>query len=132
MTLEQALELLAQPKAARGRGARKEPLKVFDPSPVTGKPVQLLAGRYGPYVTDGATNASLPRGTTVEEVTLEYALNLLKARAERGPSARPSRGRRGAKSAAAAPAAKKPAKKTAKKSTGKRATGKKAAKKKAV
>ena len=95
VTLEQALELLAQPKATGGRAARKEPLKVFDPSPVTEKPVQLLAGRYGPYVTDGATNASLPRGTTVEEVTLEYALNLLegpgRARAVRPAVARTSR-----------------------------------------
>ena len=53
--------------------------------------MQLLAGRYGPYVTDGVTNASLPRGTAPEEVTLEYALNLLKARAEQGPSTRPAR-----------------------------------------
>jgi DNA topoisomerase-1 len=130
VTLQQALDLLAQPKPTGGRGARKEPLKVFDPSPVTEKPVQLLAGRYGPYVTDGATNASLPRGTTVEEVTLEYALSLLKARAERGPSARPARGRRGVKSAASAPAAKRPAKKTATKSAKKRVPRKKAAKKK--
>ena len=63
--------------AAAAAAARKEPLKVFEASPVTGKPVQLLAGRYGPYVTDGVTNASLPRGTAPEEVTLEYALNLL-------------------------------------------------------
>ena len=96
VTLEQALELLAQPKARRGARPPQEPLKVFDPSPVTGKPVQLLGGRYGPYVTDGVTNASLPRGTSAEEVTLEYALNLLKARAERGPSVRPARRRRGA------------------------------------
>ncbi len=118
VTFEQALELLAQPKAARGGAARKEVLKVLGPSPVTEKPVQLLAGRYGPYVADGATNASLPRGTTVDEVTLEYALNLLKARAERGPSAWAGRRRRGDKSAAgptAKAAAKKVPKKTAKK-----------------
>jgi len=76
----------------RGRGAAKrEPLKVFEASPVTNSPVQLLAGRYGPYVSDGVTNASLPRGTAPEEVTLEYALNLLKVRAEQGPSKRPVR-----------------------------------------
>ena len=51
--------------------------------------MRLLQGRYGPYVTDGVTNASLPRGTTLEEVTLEYALNLLKERAAAGP-AKPS------------------------------------------
>ena len=120
VTLEQAMELLSQPKATgRGRGAvKREPLKVFDASPVTNSPVQLLAGRYGPYVTDGVTNASLPRGTAPEEVTLDYALNLLKARAELGP---PKPGRRGAKKAAATkkpattkkkPAAKKKAKKS--------------------
>ena len=86
VTLEQALELLAQPKSRRGAAARREPLKVFEPSPVTGQPVQLLQGRYGPYVTDGATNASLPRGTTPEEVTFEYAFNLLIERAAAGPA----------------------------------------------
>jgi DNA topoisomerase-1 len=123
VTLEQALELLAQPKVG-GRGAvKREPLKVFEASPVTSNPVHLLAGRYGPYVTDGVTNASLPRGTAAEEVTLEYALNLLKARAEQGPAKTPAR--RTAKKAAvpkkatatkkAAPKAKKAAKKAAKK-----------------
>jgi DNA topoisomerase-1 len=120
VTFEQAVELLAQPKTGgRGRGAvKREPLKVFDLSPVTNNPVQLLAGRYGPYVTDGVTNASLPRGTAPEEVTVEYALNLLKVRAEQGPAKRPAR--RTAKKApaakkAAAPKAKKTAKKTKKK-----------------
>ena len=112
VTLEQAMELLAQPKAVgRGRGAvKREPLKVFEASPVTNNPVQLLAGRYGPYVSDGVTNASLPRGTAPEEVTLEYALNLLKVRAEQGPSKRPVR-RTAKKAAAPKKAAKKPRKK---------------------
>ena len=73
ITLEQALQLLAQPKSRRGAAARKEPVKAFDASPVTGQPVRLMQGRYGPYVSDGVTNASLPRGTTLEEVTFEYA-----------------------------------------------------------
>ena len=85
VTLAQALELLARPKPGRCSAGRKEPLRVFDPSPVTGKPVNLLAGRYGPYVTDGTTNASLPRGMTPEEVTLEKALELLADRAAKGP-----------------------------------------------
>ncbi len=120
VTFEQAVELLAQPKTGgRGRGVvKREPLKVFATSPVTNNPVQLLAGRYGPYVTDGVTNASLPRGTAPEEVTLEYALNLLKARAEQGPAKRPVRRAPrkavGAKKATA-PKAKKTAKKRAKK-----------------
>ena len=90
---------------------------------MTGKPVQLLSGRYGPYVTDGATNASLPRGTATEELTLEYALNLLAARAAQGPS--PRQLRRAAKKAAAEKKAAPKPKKVAKK---KRAA-KKAAKK---
>ncbi|NQT38097.1 MAG: type I DNA topoisomerase [Planctomycetes bacterium] len=88
VTLEQALTLLAQPKARRGAARKTEPIKVFDASPVTGEPVQLLEGRYGPYVTDGTTNASLPRDTPTEEVTLEKALDLLAVRAAKGPSTR--------------------------------------------
>ena len=85
VTLEQAAELLAQPKRGRGRGATPEPLKTFENSPVTGQPVKLLQGRYGPYVTDGTTNASLPRGTTPESCTLPQALQLLADRAVAGP-----------------------------------------------
>jgi DNA topoisomerase-1 len=90
VTLDQAVHLLAQPKAqGRGRAAAKrEPLKVFDASPVTGQKVQLLDGRYGPYVTDGTTNASLPKGTPVDELTFNEALDLLAARAAAGPSKR--------------------------------------------
>ena len=84
--LPQALELLAQPKT-RGRGgaAKKEPLKVFDASPITSNKVELLDGRYGPYLTDGETNASLPKGSSVEELTFAEALDLLAARAALGP-----------------------------------------------
>lgn len=122
VTLEQALELLAQPKVRRGGGAAKrEPLKVFDPSPVTNEPVRLLQGRYGPYVSDGVTNASLPRGAATDEVTFEYALNLLKERAAAGPS------KKAARKKAAPKAAKKATPKTAK-TTKKKAAVKKAAK----
>jgi DNA topoisomerase I len=87
VTFEQALELLKQPKAQRrGFGAKQEPLKVFEASPVTKQPVQLLNGRYGMYVTDGVTNASAPKNTTPEEITLELALRLLAERAAAGPS----------------------------------------------
>jgi DNA topoisomerase-1 len=118
VNLQQALELLAQPKTrGRGRaGATREPLKVFEASPVTTNPVQLLSGRYGPYVTDGVTNASLPRGTAPEELTFEYALNLLKVRAEQGPSEKQLKKSAAKKAAATKKAApKKAAKKTAKK-----------------
>ena len=88
VTLEQAIHLLSQPKQhGRGRAAAKrEPLKVFEASPVTNEKVQLLDGRYGPYVTDGETNASLPKGTPVEELTFQEALDLLAARAARRPT----------------------------------------------
>jgi DNA topoisomerase-1 len=87
VTFEQAIELLKQPKAARrGFGAKREPLKLFDASPVTSEKVQLLDGRYGMYVTDGTTNATVPKQTPAEEVTFEMALQLLKDRAAAGPS----------------------------------------------
>jgi DNA topoisomerase-1 len=92
VALEQALALLAQPKAARrGFGAARTPLKEFTESPVTGAKVQLFSGRYGPYVTDGTTNASVPKDVDPAELTLEQALALLAARAAAGPSKRPTR-----------------------------------------
>jgi DNA topoisomerase-1 len=102
VTLEQAVHLLAQPKAVgRGRAAAKrEPLKVFDASPVTGQKVQLLDGRYGPYVTDGETNASLPKGSSVDELTMNEALDLLAARAAAGPPKRKAAKRKVASGAA--------------------------------
>ena len=109
--LEQSLFLLSQPKR-RGRSAPKEPIKTFESSPITEQPIRLLEGRYGPYVTDGETNASLPKGTETETVTFEQALQLLAERAAKGPSRKK--------------------KKTKKKATKKKATKKKAAKKKAT
>ncbi len=143
ITLAQALELLAQPKALRrGFGARREPIKVFPPSTVTKQPIQLLEGRYGLYLADGVTNASLPKGANPEELTFEQAEELLAARAALGPPKKKAgRGSRRAAPAAAAgaapaaakkkPAAKKPAKKAAKKAAKKKAAGKKPAVRKA-
>ncbi|MCE9555494.1 MAG: type I DNA topoisomerase [Planctomycetes bacterium] len=92
VTFEQAVELLAQPKAARrGFGAKREPLKAFNESPVTKQPVQLFEGRYGLYVTDGETNASLQKGTSAEALTFEEALNLLAERAAKGPPVKKGR-----------------------------------------
>ena len=86
ITLEQALELLAQPKRGgrRGRGSA-EPLKVLEASPITGRPIELREGRYGPYVTDGKTNASIPKDLATEDVNHEVAVRLLAERAARGP-----------------------------------------------
>ncbi len=126
VTLKDALELLAQPKAnRRGFGAAKEPIKTFDASPVTGEPVRLLEGRYGPYVADGETNASLPKDAAPEELTFERALELLAARAAAGGSKK-----RKKKKAAKKKAAKK--KTTTKKAAKKKTTKKKAVKKKAA
>jgi DNA topoisomerase-1 len=99
ITLEEAEALLAQPKRGRGRQAA-EPLAELGASPDNGAPVKLLAGRYGPYVTDGTTNASLPKGADPAGVTLEQAVELLRARAAAGPAKRPARKATGAKKAA--------------------------------
>lgn len=114
ITLDQSLELLAQPKArGRGRAAPREPLKVFPPSPVTNEPIKLLEGRYGPYVADGVTNASLPRGVAPDQVTFEQAVALLAERAAKAPAKKRAAPR---KKTAKAPSAKSsaPKKKAAK------------------
>jgi DNA topoisomerase-1 len=86
VTLPQALDLLKQPKT-RGRGAPKEPLRVFDEkSPVTGEEIKILDGRFGPYLSDGQTNASLRKGMDPQSMTLPQALDLLAERAAAGPS----------------------------------------------
>jgi DNA topoisomerase-1 len=86
INLEEALALLAQPKQRRGRGAPKAPLKELGPDPASGKPIVVKDGRFGPYVTDGETNASLRTGDSVDAVTLERAVELLADRRSRGPA----------------------------------------------
>ena len=108
-----ALEVLAQPKY----GARKaaSALKEFDADPVSGKPIKVKDGRFGPYVTDGETNATIPRGDSVEEITFERAAELLAIKRAKGPVKKKAPAR---KAAAKKPAAKKTtAKKTAAKKT---------------
>jgi DNA topoisomerase I len=82
ITLDRATELLAQPKKSmrRQRAAPKE-LKALGAHPQSGDPVRVLDGRYGPYVTDGTTNASLPKGVSPEALTMAQAQELLAARA---------------------------------------------------
>ena len=91
VSLEDALALLAQPKQ-RGRGAAKPPLRELGPDPVSDKPVVLKEGRFGPYVTDGETNASLRRGDDPETVTIERAAELLADRRSKGPAPKKKRG----------------------------------------
>ena len=95
--------MLAQPKRRRGQRAAAAPLKELGNDPSSGKPIVLKEGRFGPYVTDGETNASLRKDDSVEEVTNERAVELLKDRRERGP-AKPRARRTSAKK----PARKKP------------------------
>jgi DNA topoisomerase-1 len=96
--LEAAKVLLATPKERRGRQAAA-PLKEVGDDPVSGKPIVVKAGRFGPYVTDGETNASLRTGDDPEQITLDRAVELLAERRAKGPAkkkpkAAASRGRR--------------------------------------
>ncbi len=125
VTLAEAEAIFAQPKQGRGRVA-KPPLADLGLHPESGAPVRVLDGRFGPYVTDGTTNATVPRGVQPEAVTLEEAVNLLAERAARGPAKKKATAR---KSTAKKATAKKSA---AKKSTAKKATAKKAPAKRAT
>ena len=111
--LPRALELLAQPKAAGfRRRASAKVLAELGAHPDSGSPVRILDGRFGPYATDGETNASLPRGADPSETTLEQALTLIAERA-----AAPKRGKRTTKKRATKKASKKASKKTSKRKT---------------
>ncbi|TFV66303.1 type I DNA topoisomerase [Blastococcus sp. CT_GayMR20] len=110
VTLDEALAIFAQPKQ-RGRRAAAAPLKELGADPVTQGQVTVREGRFGPYVTDGETNASLRKGDDVETITIERAAELLADRRARGPATK---------------------KKAAKKTTAKKATAKKATAKKAT
>jgi len=81
VTLEEAQALLAEPPRRRGRrGSARGPLRELGADPASGKPIVLRDGRFGPYVTDGETNASLRRGDTPDAITLERAVELLTER----------------------------------------------------
>ena len=89
VTLAEAKDLFAQPKP-RGRAARAAaapPLRELGEDPASGKPIVLKEGRWGPYATDGETNASLRKGDLVESVTLQRAAELLAERRAAGPPA---------------------------------------------
>jgi DNA topoisomerase I len=107
ITLERALEMLAEPKAGRGKRAAATPLRELGPHPEDGEPVNIYNGPYGAYVKHGKVNASLPEGITVETMTMELAIPALMAKAG-------AKGKKSSKSASA-------------KSTTKKATGTKSA-----
>jgi DNA topoisomerase-1 len=89
ITLEEARAIYAQPKGARRRGAAAAPpLKELGVDPASGAPIVVRDGKYGPYCTDGTTNASLPKDARVEEFTLGEAVRLLEARRAAGPKKR--------------------------------------------
>ncbi|MCX5227048.1 type I DNA topoisomerase [Streptomyces sp. NBC_00233] len=124
ITLEEALAIYAQPKQ-RGRAAAKPPLKELGTDPVSEKPVVVKDGRFGPYVTDGETNATLRTGDSVEEITPERGYELLAEKRAKGPAKKavkkaPAKKATTAKKTATKAAAKKTttaAKKTAAKKT---------------
>jgi DNA topoisomerase I len=105
VTLEEALAIFAEPKRGRGQArAAAAPLKELGADPVSGGAVTLREGRYGPYVTDGTTNASLRRSDDPDTITPERAAELLAEKRAAGPAKRPAR---------KAPAKRAPAKKAA-------------------
>ena len=117
VTFEQATELLAQPKArGRGRAAAAPPLREMGADPATGSPMVVKDGRFGPYVTDGETNASLRKGDEVSTLTVERAAELLADRRAAAPSPR-ARRTSTAKTATKTPAAAKKTTTAAKKPT---------------
>ncbi|MBW8796715.1 MAG: type I DNA topoisomerase [Streptomyces sp.] len=131
ITLEEALQIYSQPKQ-RGRAAAKPPLKELGTDPVSEKPVVVKDGRFGPYVTDGETNATLRSGDSVETITPERGYELLAEKRAKAPAKKTAK-KAPAKKAAAAkkatPAKKTAAKKTAAKKTttaAKKTTAKKA------
>jgi DNA topoisomerase-1 len=131
VSLDEALSLLAAPKA-RQRRAAAPPLRELGTDPLTDLPLVIKDGRFGPYVTDGEYNASLRRGQTVEAITVEQASEMLAEKRAKGPAA-PRR--KAAKKAAGdgdggTPAAK--AAKATKKTAAKKAPAKKAAPRKAT
>ena len=94
ITLEEALSLLAQPKERRRRGGASAPLRELGADLETGKPVVVKDGRFGPYVTDGETNATIRGADTPQDITLGRASELLAERRAKGPSQRPTSRRR--------------------------------------
>ncbi len=120
--LNRAVSILEEKKSGgpRGRNANaRAPLKVLGPHPESGKEIKVLEGRYGPYVSDGAVHATLPKGADPAAMTLDLALPLLAKRAESGPAKgkakRPAKApaKAEAKNAAPKAASKKPAAKKA-------------------
>jgi DNA topoisomerase-1 len=121
ITLEGAEAIFAQPKQRRGQA--KPPIAELGTSPDTEKPVRVLDGRFGPYVTDGTTNATVPRGLDPAAVTLVEAIELLRERAAKGPTKKKVAKRKTTKKATKKKATKKATKKQATKKAAAKAAG---------
>ena len=93
ITLEAALEIYSQPKQ-RGARAAVPPLAEFGPDPVSEKNIVVKEGRFGPYITDGVTNITVPRSTAIEELTRERAVELLAEKRAKGPVKRTTTARK--------------------------------------
>lgn len=91
ITLEEALKIYAEPKRRGRQSAAAPPLRELGADPASGKPMVIKDGRFGPYVTDGETNASLRKGDDVMSITDERAAELLADRRARGPAKRPAK-----------------------------------------
>ena len=115
VTLEQALEIFAQPKRRRGQAAARGPLRELGQDPATEKPVVIKDGRFGPYITDGQTNVTVPRSEDPATISAERAFELLADKRAKGPAKKRTT-----------------RKTTAKKTTAKKTTAKKAASKTAT
>jgi len=128
ITLDQALAKYAEPKYGARRASSA--LKEFDADPVSGKPLKLKDGRFGPYVTDGETNATVPRGEDAMAITFERAVELIADKRAKGPAPKKTAARKApAKTTAAKTTA---AKTTAAKTTAKTTAAKTAATKTAA
>ena len=121
VTLEQALEIFAQPKRRRGQAAARGPLRELGQDPATEKPVVIKDGRFGPYITDGQTNVTVPRSEDPATISAERAFELLADKRAKGPAKKRTTRKTTAKKAT-----------TKKAATAKTATAKKAATKTAT
>lgn len=123
VTLEQALEIFAQPKRRRGQAAARGPLRELGQDPATEKPVVIKDGRFGPYITDGQTNVTVPRSEDPATISAERAFELLADKRAKGPAKKRTTRKTTAKKTTTKKAA------TTKKATAKTATSKAAASK---
>lgn len=113
VTLEQALEIFAQPKRRRGQAAARGPLRELGQDPATDKPVVIKDGRFGPYITDGQTNVTVPRSEDPATISAERAFELLADKRAKGPAKKRTTRKTAAKKTTKKAATKKTATKTA-------------------